>query len=80
MDIYTQFAQTYSTISIVIIIISAFVNILFAAGVAKDVSHFTQAKVTTQIVPGSVWVIATVIGGVWVALVYWIIHHSSLFR
>ena len=80
MNLYAQFIQTFNTISIVIIVVSALINILFAAGIAKDISHFTQAKVTTQIVPGSVWVLATVIGGVWVALAYWIIHHSSLFR
>lgn len=80
MDIYAQFAQTYNTINIVVIIIGALLNVLFAAGVAKDVSLFTQNKITTRIVPGSVWVLATVIGGVWVAIAYWLVHHSSLFR
>jgi hypothetical protein len=80
MDIYNQLAQTISSLSLVILIIGALVNILFAAGIAKDISKFTQSKVTTQIVPGSVWVLATVIGGFWVALAYWIVHHSALSR
>jgi len=80
MDIYNQLAQTISSLSLVILIIGALVNILFAAGIAKDISKFTQSKVTTQIVPGSVWVLATEIGGFWVALAYWIVHHSALSR
>ena len=77
---YSQFMQTVSTLSVVIMLVSALVHVLFAAGIARDVNSFTRRNITTQLVPGSVWVIATLIGGVWVALAYWVVHHSSLSR
>lgn len=74
------FFQSLHTISIIILVLTALLHILFAAGIAKDVGHLNRLHIPTQIVSGGVWVLATLIGGVLVVGLYWLIHHSALAR
>ena len=61
----------------VFFMITVVVHLLFAAGVAQSANR----RVTpTQLVPGIVWAIATLGGGVLVATAYWLIHSSNLAR
>ena len=75
-----QLSQMAVHINLIIIILTVIVHLMFAAGVAKDVGNFHKRNILPQLVPGAIWVLATVIGGVWVALIYWLVHHSSLSR
>lgn len=79
-NIYQQISTSISHIHIFIIALTFAIHLIFAAGIAKDAGNFNKQNITTQIVPSSAWVLATALGGVWVALIYWIIHHSSLSR
>ena len=49
------------------------VNIAFSIGVYRE----AKQRHTTFVGPG-MWAFATLLGGVFIAVAYWIIHHSSL--
>src|SRR5262245_9980446 len=56
----------------------AIINIMFAVGVYRDGSEFETEYGATAIVPTIIWAIATLMGGVFVAAAYWIMHRSAL--
>lgn len=72
--------QSMNSISMILFILSIILHILFATGVAKDVGNLNKMKMPTQLVTGTVWVLATLIGGVLVLGLYWLVHHSALAR
>ncbi|MCF6776087.1 hypothetical protein L3V83_05790 [Thiotrichales bacterium 19X7-9] len=77
---YSQLTNSLSHISIVFGILTLIVNLIFSAGVAKDIGNLHQRGIPTQFVPGFAWIIATLAMGIWAALIYWLMHHSSLAR
>jgi len=75
-----QFSTSISHIMLLILIINVVVHLVFAAGIARDVGHLHKLNTSTQLAPGFAWVLATLVGGVFVAAAYWLLHHSSLAR
>jgi hypothetical protein len=63
---------------IVILSLVAIVHIVFAIAVTHDAKRFHLKGLSTFLVGPGMWGFATLMGGVWVALIYWIIHHSNL--
>ncbi len=57
-----------------ILIITIIVHISFAKGIYQD----TRRIGTPSFVSPIIWVLATVIGGVFAAAIYWVMHHSRL--
>ncbi len=55
-------------------ILTAIVHLTFASAVFRDAQRIRNRLF---VLPG-VWYIATLLGGVFVAAVYWVMHHSSL--
>ncbi len=49
------------------------VHIAFCIGVYQD----AERRQTTFVGPG-MWAFATLVGGVFVAIAYWVMHHSTL--
>ena len=79
-DYVSQFSGTINNISMVIFFINVLLHLIFAAGIAKDVGNMTKRNAHPQFVPGFAWVLATLLGGVFVAVAYWVMHYSSLAR
>jgi len=80
MNILASLSQTLNNFDIVILLLTAILHVIFASGVAKDVANFNHLGIPTQFIPGYAWVLATLIGGILVLAVYWLMHHSSLAR
>lgn len=63
---------------IIVLALIAIVHIVFAIAVSNDAKRFHLKGLSTFLVGPGMWGFATLMGGVWVALIYWIIHHSNL--
>jgi hypothetical protein len=60
-------------------VISAVVHVGFACAVWAD-AGLMQDRLRRKpfLVGGLIWALATLLGGVFVAAIYWVIHHSAL--
>lgn len=66
-------------IGIAIAIATVFIHIAFAVAVYFDSRRLIDRdKLKPVMVAGEVWAFATLIGGVFVAVGYWIIHRSTI--
>ena len=60
-------------------ILTVIIDVAFACAVFRDADSLWQSeRRKTFLVGGLVWALATLLGGVFVAGVYWVIHHSAL--
>ena len=58
---------------------TAIVHVGFALAVLNDsYSLLRHHRRNTTLVGGSLWALATLLGGVFIAAIYWLIHHSTL--
>ncbi len=80
MSLFKTYADQIGSIQILILLINVLVHLFFAGGVARDAGRMQKLGQETAIVSGYLWAFATLIGGVWVAIGYWFIHHSNLTR
>ena len=55
-------------------VVTAIIHITFAVAVYRD----AKSMVTPIFVGSVIWMLATLIGSVFVAAIYWAMHHSSL--
>jgi hypothetical protein len=80
MDIITNLLQSTQGIDQILLVLNAILHVIFASGVARDVGNFNRQHIPTQFISGMAWVLATLLGGVLVLAIYWLMHHSSLAR
>ncbi len=72
-------AQTIMYWSIVISTITAFIHIAFSVAVLNDANNLNSSNPKTlQFVSPFFWSLAVLFGGVLIAALYWVIHHSTL--
>ena len=75
------FDQDTATIIIfVLVIVTAVIHIAFAMAVYRDAEERSRRGVAPTFVNGAIWGLTTLLGGVFTAAIYWIIHHSTLRR
>jgi hypothetical protein len=79
-QLLNQFSTMVQHGSIIIFMLNILLHICFAGGVARDVNRLTKLGVMPQLFPAWVWVLAVLIGSVFVAGIYWFMHHSTLVR
>ncbi|MFN7096864.1 MAG: hypothetical protein ACK4PR_04835 [Gammaproteobacteria bacterium] len=77
---YSYFANSMQTLQFVILAVTALLHIIFSGAVAKDAGRLAKQGVPTFLVSGITWAFATLIGGIWVVAVYWMIHRSTFTR
>ena len=65
----------WGTVAILLVVM---VHVMFAFGVYSDALRLRRNFNTTIFVNPAIWLFATIIGGVLVAAVYWLLHHSTL--
>jgi len=69
-----------NNITFFLTLVNALLHIIFAGAVAKDAGNLTKTHQRTILVSGITWAFATLLGGVFIAAIYWLIHHSTLTR
>jgi hypothetical protein len=78
MDFFSQFGSINQSLSLLFILLTGILHILYAAGIAKDIGNLAKKSIQPFFLPGIGWVLAALLGGIFTLLVYWLMHHSSL--
>lgn len=65
-----------NSILIMMAIVNAILHIIFAGAVAKDAGLMHKRGQHTFLVSGFTWAFATLVGGVLVVGLYWLVHYS----
>jgi len=61
-----------------IIVLEIVVSIVFAVAVAVDCGHLAERRGRPVFVGTAIWFLATLLGGPFVAGLYWVMHHSTI--
>lgn len=76
--------ETYSaqltSIYYLMLLVNAVLHIIFAGAVAKDGGNLQKIGQKTLLVSPYIWAFSVLVGGVFVAVVYWFMHHSTFTR
>ncbi len=79
-DLVKSYTEQAVAIQYLIVFINAVIHIIFAGAVARDGGVLAKTGQKTILVSGLTWAFATLIGGVFTATIYWVIHHSKFTR
>ena len=79
-SVFAQFSVLVQHGSIIVFILNIFLHICFASAVARDIGVLSKLGVLPQLLPAWVWVLAALVGGFFVAGIYWFMHHSTLVK
>ena len=72
-----QSAGIIQLVAVAFFLTTAIIHIMFAIGVFQSASKLGRNR-GVHFVPEFVWMLATLLGGVFVATAFWVIHHSNL--
>lgn len=79
-DIFKLYSTQIASFQLLLILVGAILNIIFAGAVARDAADLAKNGIKTILVNSYTWAFATLIGGVVTATIYWVLHHSKLTR
>lgn len=80
LDFAKNYSEQLASIQLLLLFINALIHMFFAGAVARDSGELVKRGQKTILVSGLIWAFSTLIGGVFVAAIYWVIHHSKLIR
>ncbi len=75
--VYQSLSDSIQSLQWVILVVNVLIHILFAGAVARDAGKLQKIGMPIFLVSGVTWAFATLLGGVWVAAIYWLMHRSS---
>jgi hypothetical protein len=61
-----------------ILFVNAILHVIFAGAVAKDAGKLYKIGQKPLLVSAHTWAFAVLVGGVFTAIAYWFMHHSTL--
>jgi hypothetical protein len=70
--------QLTGMVALLFFTLTAVVHVCFAVAVVQDIARGRKEGRNPWLVGPEIWALATLAGGVFVAAVYWVMHHSSL--
>ncbi len=79
-ELAQQFTVQIQTFFYLMMLINGILHLIFAGAVARDAGAMSRTGQKTVMVSASTWAFATLIGGVFTATIYWLLHHSTLTR
>jgi hypothetical protein len=71
-------AQISGAMAVAAMVMTFIVRVCFATAVVQDIRRGREDGRNPWLVGAEVWALATLVGGVFVAAIYWLMHHSSL--
>jgi len=80
MESWQYLVAQMGNITNFILLLNALIHIIFAGAVAKDAGLILKQGQRTYLVSGLTWAFATLIGGVFIAAVYWFMHHLKFVK
>ena len=78
MEWLPTLANEMNLIKTLVTVVTALIHLIFAGAVAKDSAYLNKLGQPIFLVSGITWAFATLMGGVIIATIYWILHHSKL--
>lgn len=79
-ELAQQFGSQIQTFFYLIMLINGILHIVFAGAVARDAGNLYRLGQKPVLVSAATWAFATLIGGVFIATIYWLLHHSTFTR
>lgn len=79
-ELAKQFGTQIQTFYYLIMLINGILHFIFAGAIARDAGNLSRLGQKPILVSAPTWAFATLIGGVFTATIYWILHHSTLTR
>ena len=79
-ELVKQFGSQIESFLYLMMLINGLLHLVFAAAVARDAGNLNRLGQKPVLVSGATWAFATLIGGVFIAAIYWILHYSTLTR
>jgi hypothetical protein len=79
-ELAKQFSGQIETFFYMMMLINGILHLVFASAVARDAGNLSRLGQRLALVSASTWAFATLIGGVFTATIYWLLHHSTFTR
>jgi hypothetical protein len=82
MEIYGsgEFGELFVLIAVIAGVLTLVVHVAFAGAVWSDANELQQGGKGPALVGPIIWTLATLVGGLVSAGIYWVMHHSTLSR